>query len=822
MMTIDEKRLSEINAAARTPDEILGQVNPGVLSGVVSEIPRGAARGAAKVQGALTSIAGQAYQPALDALESVTGVRPLNPFEPLTRASDAAVRRFAPDPLTTGTAGQMVNGVSDVLAQVGLGTGLFAAGGASGVSLAYGGAVTAGGATGRSRFQELREQGVDADTAANAAFVDAVATGGGVLVPAAIGYSGIAAPAAALGLRTGARAYLGANVAFGAATNMAMGVGQRASTYELLKGAGYDAMAEQYRPLDSSALAAEGILGGIFGAVGAAAGLPMRASATVDAAMAARDAAHAGIGTAPGVPAEPTTANSHRSAVEEVLSADAEGRAADVGRTGVQDQVFMPRASDPAPARQALGYYADELPAGQRFLPSQRAVTLDLTARRDLRFDAPELNEYAASVEQQYGLPPGLLNALKNAGERSNSSQVSPAGARGVMQFMPENLRKYGVADATDPVQMIDAAGRYLRDTMRQYGGDVDAMIADYNGGPRQAREVLAGRQPRAKETRDYLARVREYLGRDTWATRGPTEEGTPFQRFPADQARAAANIEREIGVVEAERADLLASFGQAADLGEVSAVRAELLDLTAQRSQYAADTEPRQRAKEIQAETPRTSYKQALSQANREIKASVQDLDARIGRLQGFLDSNQAAAQAAQRLADIDMRLADLEQNRASIEAPATRTAPIAAAVQEMATQRGGQAAVADATAAPVAGPEVGARPAGRSELGGRGALPVEGAPRAAPPEPSSAIEPSGRNSHPSARDTMPADLETQAGLARLEEVGDIRVREEDADGNVREVSLRDQLNEVQAEQAYSRPEGFRAAVACFLRLGA
>ncbi|WP_146099954.1 lytic transglycosylase domain-containing protein [Achromobacter insolitus] len=822
MMNFDEQRLREINAAARTPGEILGQAEPGMLSGVVSEVPRGVARGAAKVQGALTSIAGQAYQPALDALESATGVKSLNPFDPLTRASDEAVRQYAPDPLTTGTAGQVVNGVADVLTQVGLGTGLFAAGGASGVSLAYGGAATAGAATGRSRFQELREQGVDADTAANAAFVDAVTTGGGVLVPGAIGYSGIAAPAAALGVRTGARAYLGANVAYGAATNMAMGIGQRASTYEILKGAGYDAMAEQYRPLDGAALAAEGILGGVFGAVGSAAGLPQRATATVDAAMAARDAAHATIGTAPGVPAEPATANAHRSAMERILAADAEGRAPDVGPTGVQDQPFVPRASNPAPVRQALGYYADELPAGERFLPSQRVATLDLTARRALRFDAPELNEYAASVEQQYGLPPGLLNALKNAGERSNSNQVSPAGARGVMQFMPENLRKYGVSDATDPLQMIDAAGRYLRDTMRQYGGDIDAMIADYNGGPRQAREVLAGRQPRAKETREYLARVREYLGRDTWASRGPADEGTPFQRFPAEQARAAANIEQEIGAVEAERADLLASDGQAADLGEVSAVRAELVDLTAQRGQYAAGAIPRQRAKEIQAEAPRTSYKQALSQANREIRATVQDLDSRIARLNGFLENNQTAAQAAQRLADLDMRLADLEKNRAAIEAPAARSAPIAAAVQEMTAQRAGQTTIPDATPVPGTVAEPGAGPAARTESGGRGAQEVEGAPRIGVTEPGSAAEPAGRSSQPGAGESAPVDLETQAGLARLDEVGDIRVREEDADGNVREVSLRDQLNEVQAEQAYGRPEGFRAAVACFLRLGA
>lgn len=133
--------------------------------------------------------------------------------------------------------------------------------------------------------------------------------------------------------------------------------------------------------------------------------------------------------------------------------------------------------------------------------------------RRKLRYDAPELDAYADEINDRYGLPPGLIRALKNAGERSNSWQVSPVGARGVMQFMPSNIQKYGVVDAEDPYELIDAAGRYLRDTSRQYGGNVEAMIADYNGGPRQARRVLRGERPAAAETDAYLTRVRGYLG---------------------------------------------------------------------------------------------------------------------------------------------------------------------------------------------------------------------------------------------------------------------------------------------------------------------
>lgn len=165
----------------------------------------------------------------------------------------------------------------------------------------------------------------------------------------------------------------------------------------------------------------------------------------------------------------------------------------------------------------------------------------DTPPRRDgrtLRYDAPELDAYADEVTARYGLPPGLIRALKNAGERSNSWQVSPAGARGVMQFMPQNLRQYGVVDPTDPYEMIDAAGRYLRDTSRQYGGDVRAMIADYNGGPRQARRVQAGLRPAASETAAYLNRVETYLGLNGGSGGGGGSgsfAGNPFDQFDAE-----------------------------------------------------------------------------------------------------------------------------------------------------------------------------------------------------------------------------------------------------------------------------------------------
>jgi soluble lytic murein transglycosylase-like protein len=62
-------------------------------------------------------------------------------------------------------------------------------------------------------------------------------------------------------------------------------------------------------------------------------------------------------------------------------------------------------------------------------------------------------------------------------------------------------------------VESIDAAGRYLQFTLQnQYKGNAVAAIADYNGGPKQAAFVLKGEKPKAKETEDYLAKVKHFF----------------------------------------------------------------------------------------------------------------------------------------------------------------------------------------------------------------------------------------------------------------------------------------------------------------------
>lgn len=144
--------------------------------------------------------------------------------------------------------------------------------------------------------------------------------------------------------------------------------------------------------------------------------------------------------------------------------------------------------------------------------PATPLPTLDVAVRKQLPYDSPNISSYITTAAQREGVPPSLMLALIHAGEKSNSNQVSPKGAAGVAQMMPDNLKKFGVTDPKDPLQSIDGMARYLKATQDQYDGNVQAMIADYNGGPRQAAAVLRGERPPAAETAAYMDRVNDYL----------------------------------------------------------------------------------------------------------------------------------------------------------------------------------------------------------------------------------------------------------------------------------------------------------------------
>lgn len=101
---------------------------------------------------------------------------------------------------------------------------------------------------------------------------------------------------------------------------------------------------------------------------------------------------------------------------------------------------------------------------------------------------------------------------IESAGNRR---AVSPKGAMGLMQIMPEtwaglrSRHRLG-NDAFDPRDNILAGTAYLREMLDRYGSP--GFLAAYNAGPGRYEEHLAGR-PLPAETRDYVAKLRPTFG---------------------------------------------------------------------------------------------------------------------------------------------------------------------------------------------------------------------------------------------------------------------------------------------------------------------
>jgi len=75
------------------------------------------------------------------------------------------------------------------------------------------------------------------------------------------------------------------------------------------------------------------------------------------------------------------------------------------------------------------------------------------------------------------------------------------------MQLMPQTAKRYGVADAFDPLQNLDGGARYLRDLLRLFNNNTSLALAAYNAGEHAVMKH-GNRIPPYRETLNYVPRV--------------------------------------------------------------------------------------------------------------------------------------------------------------------------------------------------------------------------------------------------------------------------------------------------------------------------
>jgi soluble lytic murein transglycosylase-like protein len=113
--------------------------------------------------------------------------------------------------------------------------------------------------------------------------------------------------------------------------------------------------------------------------------------------------------------------------------------------------------------------------------------------------------ELADAAADKYGLPRTLVRSVMAAESGMQADAISPKGAVGLMQLMPETARFLG-ADPHDPAQNVDAGVHYLHDLLLRYNGGLRHALAAYNAGPGAVDKYHA--VPPYRETIDYVFRI--------------------------------------------------------------------------------------------------------------------------------------------------------------------------------------------------------------------------------------------------------------------------------------------------------------------------
>lgn len=108
------------------------------------------------------------------------------------------------------------------------------------------------------------------------------------------------------------------------------------------------------------------------------------------------------------------------------------------------------------------------------------------------------------AAEASYGLPAGMLRRVAWQESRFNPDAQSPAGAQGLMQFMPATAASFGI-DPLDPVASINAAAKYLASLYNQTGSWSNAL-GSYNWGVGNVLRKGLANAP--AETQEYVSSI--------------------------------------------------------------------------------------------------------------------------------------------------------------------------------------------------------------------------------------------------------------------------------------------------------------------------
>lgn len=120
------------------------------------------------------------------------------------------------------------------------------------------------------------------------------------------------------------------------------------------------------------------------------------------------------------------------------------------------------------------------------------------------------LDDIFRRASEKYGVSYEYLVAVAKAESDFNPNCVSSAGAKGIMQIMPEEAKGLGISDVFDPEQNIMGAAKLLAAHLEKFNGDTTLAAAAYNAGSGRVKQY--GGVPPFKETQNYVKKIAAYM----------------------------------------------------------------------------------------------------------------------------------------------------------------------------------------------------------------------------------------------------------------------------------------------------------------------
>jgi soluble lytic murein transglycosylase-like protein len=177
-----------------------------------------------------------------------------------------------------------------------------------------------------------------------------------------------------------------------------------------------------------------------------------------------------------------------------------------------------PAVAPPAPA----SAQKTETPAPAPPLPNpndemerlKKAADLLVKVNEALGVPRSPYGKVIYDIAIRHSINPHLVAALIHVESAFNARAVSPMGAYGLMQLLPETARRFGVTrkkDLFNPKKNLEAGVRYLKWLTDRFGGDAEKILAAYNAGE-GAVERFGGIPP-YQETQSYVQKIFGLLG---------------------------------------------------------------------------------------------------------------------------------------------------------------------------------------------------------------------------------------------------------------------------------------------------------------------